>query len=156
VGPITVFTASGVHASSSNGNSSSSSSSDVLKLNSTCAVVRIVPGLDAGAAAVLRLPKGARYSGLAGPVAKDLDIDVSAVERPHCAVLCRAGVGRCWRATPCVCISDSSMPRHAVLCCAVAGCDPAQVFGLRPFRIPLRWDFANVSTTQEPLYSGAK
>jgi hypothetical protein len=29
-----------------------------------------------------------------------------------------------------------------------------QVFGLRPFRIPLRWDFMNRSSTQEPIYSG--
>jgi hypothetical protein len=39
-------------------------------------VVKIVPGLEAGAAAVLRMPKGARYSPLAGPVTNDTDVNV--------------------------------------------------------------------------------
>lgn len=55
----------------------SSSPADLLSLNSTCAVVKIVPGLEPGAAAVLRLPKGARYSPIAGPVAQDTDVNVS-------------------------------------------------------------------------------
>lgn len=57
----------------------SSSPTDLLSLNSTCAVVKIVPGLEPGAAAVLRLPKGARYSPIAGPVAQDTDVNVSEV-----------------------------------------------------------------------------
>lgn len=30
-----------------------------------------------------------------------------------------------------------------------------QVYGLRPFRIPLRWDFQNISSTKENVYNGA-
>ncbi|KAF6261957.1 hypothetical protein COO60DRAFT_1458856 [Scenedesmus sp. NREL 46B-D3] len=52
------------------------SSADLLKVNSTCAVVKIVPGLEAGASATLRLPAGARYSSIAGPVSKDTDKQV--------------------------------------------------------------------------------
>jgi hypothetical protein len=76
-----IFTANGVNQGANN------SPVDLLKLNSTCAVVRIVPGLEPGAAAVLRLPKGARYSPLAGPVAADTDVNVSVELR-------RAAVGR--------------------------------------------------------------
>jgi hypothetical protein len=68
------FTVKGVEGAGS----SSSSLTDLLKLNSTCAVVKIVPGLQAGAAAVLRLPKGARYSTLAGPATNDININVRA------------------------------------------------------------------------------
>ncbi len=46
------------------------------ELNSTCAVVRLLPGLEAGTAAVLRLPRGARYSPVAGPVRNDTDVQV--------------------------------------------------------------------------------
>lgn len=66
-----IFTAYGVTQGAS------SSPADLLKLNSTCAVVKIVPGLEPGAAAVLRLSKGARYSSVAGPVAADTDVNVS-------------------------------------------------------------------------------
>eukprot|EP00775_Hariotina_reticulata_P009083 gene9083-9253_t len=45
-------------------------------LNSTCAVVKIVPGLAAGGAAVLRLPKGSQYSSVAGAVQADTDVKV--------------------------------------------------------------------------------
>ncbi|WIA22673.1 hypothetical protein OEZ86_009641 [Tetradesmus obliquus] len=55
---------------------SSSSTAELLKVNSTCAVVKIVPGLAAGASAALRLPAGARYSSIAGPVSKDTDKQV--------------------------------------------------------------------------------
>lgn len=52
------------------------SRADSLQLNSTCAVVKIVPGLAAGSSAVLRLPAGARYSPIAGPVVLDTDVQV--------------------------------------------------------------------------------
>lgn len=91
--------------SNSKAPNSSGSKADALKQNSTCVVVRIMPGLAAGAAAVLRLPKGARYSTLAGPVANDTGVEV---------------------------------------------------FGLRPFRIPLRVDFTNISTMQDTIFSGAR
>jgi hypothetical protein len=42
--------------------------------NATCAVVRLAPPLPPGAGAVLRLPKGARYSAAAGPARGDVDI----------------------------------------------------------------------------------
>lgn len=70
-----IFTAYGVTQGAS------SSPADLLSLNSTCAVVKIVPGLEPGAAAVLRLPKGARYSPIAGPVAQDTDVNVSEAEQ---------------------------------------------------------------------------
>jgi hypothetical protein len=60
----------------------SSSATDLLKLNSTCAVVKIVPGLAAGSSAKLRLPAGARYSSIAGPVSKDTDKQVRLAQ--HC------------------------------------------------------------------------
>lgn len=53
------------------------SRADLLAMNSTCAVVKIVPGLAAGAAAALLLPKGARYSPVAGPASQDVSVDVS-------------------------------------------------------------------------------
>jgi hypothetical protein len=56
---------------------SGGSPADLLKVNSTCAVLKIVPGLAAGASAALRLPTGARYSSIAGPVSKDTDKQVS-------------------------------------------------------------------------------
>lgn len=33
-------------------------------------------------------------------------------------------------------------------------CVCVQVYGLRPFRIPLRWDFTNISNIKEDLYNG--
>eukprot|EP00882_Tetradesmus_deserticola_P016242 GHRQ01017334.1.p1 GENE.GHRQ01017334.1~~GHRQ01017334.1.p1 ORF type:complete len:152 (-),score=27.24 GHRQ01017334.1:12-467(-) len=55
---------------------SGSSSAELLALNSTCAVVKIVPGLATGASTTLRLPAGARYSSIAGPVSEDTDKQV--------------------------------------------------------------------------------
>jgi hypothetical protein len=44
------------------------------------------------------------------------------------------------------------------LCCALPCCAVLwpflQVYGLRPFRIPLRWDFMNISNSNEQLYGG--
>jgi hypothetical protein len=68
-----------------------------MKVNSTCAVVKIVPGLAAGASAALRLPAGARYSSIAGPVSKDTDKQV------NCPLL----LPRNWRAS-CVVIYTSN------------------------------------------------
>jgi hypothetical protein len=56
------------------------SRADLLAMNSTCAVVKIVPGLAAGAAAALLLPKGARYSSVAGPASQGVSVDVSGWE----------------------------------------------------------------------------
>jgi hypothetical protein len=67
------------------------SRADLLAMNSTCAVVKIVPGLAAGAAAALVLPKGARYSPVAGPASQDVSVDVSGgkvVCHPPGFVLC--------------------------------------------------------------------
>lgn len=81
-----IFTASGIQNNAAAG----SSPADLLKLNSTCAVIKIVPGLEPGAAAVLRLPKGARYSPVAGPVATDTDVNVSV---PCCWTGCQQPIG---------------------------------------------------------------
>lgn len=46
--------------------------------NSTCAIVRITPGLAPSGTAILRLPKGARYNTVSGPTTNDTDVYVSA------------------------------------------------------------------------------
>ncbi|KAF8063719.1 hypothetical protein HT031_003574 [Scenedesmus sp. PABB004] len=119
---------------------------DALALNSTCAVVRIMPGLAAGAAAALRLPAGARYSAVAGPVANDTDVAVrarrAARPRPRARAPCSPsapGLGDRDRAP------RRAAPRRA-----------AQVFGLRAFRIPLSWDFTNITAPGQPVYNGAR
>lgn len=45
--------------------------------NSTCAVVRLVPGLPASGVAMLRLPKGVRYNTVSGPTKNDTNVYVS-------------------------------------------------------------------------------
>lgn len=40
------------------------------------------------------------------------------------------------------------------VCGCARMCNCPQVYGLRPFRIPLRWDFMNRTDPQEPVYSG--
>uniref|UniRef100_A0A383WAS0 EGF-like domain-containing protein n=1 Tax=Tetradesmus obliquus TaxID=3088 RepID=A0A383WAS0_TETOB len=42
--------------------------------NSTCAVVRLVPGLPASGVAMLRLPKGVRYNTVSGPTKNDTNV----------------------------------------------------------------------------------
>jgi hypothetical protein len=39
----------------------------------------------------------------------------------------------------------------SLLCCAALD---VQVYGLRPFRIPLRWDFQNKTEAAEQVYNG--
>jgi hypothetical protein len=45
--------------------------------NSTCAVVRLTPGLPASGVAILRLPKGVRYNTVSGPTKNDTEVYVS-------------------------------------------------------------------------------
>ncbi|KAF6250306.1 hypothetical protein COO60DRAFT_896848 [Scenedesmus sp. NREL 46B-D3] len=42
--------------------------------NSSCAVVRLSPGLSASGVAILRLPKGVRYNTVSGPTSNDTDV----------------------------------------------------------------------------------
>lgn len=69
-----IFTANGLQGPAG---AVDTSPADQLQLNSTCAVVKIVPGLAAGASAVLRLPAGAKYSTVAGPIVLDTDVQVT-------------------------------------------------------------------------------
>jgi hypothetical protein len=48
--------------------------------NSTCAVVRLSPGLPASGVAILRLPKGVRYNTVSGPTKNDTDVYVSSYD----------------------------------------------------------------------------
>jgi len=187
-----VFTASGIQNNAAAG----SSPADLLKLNSTCAVIKIVPGLEPGAAAVLRLPKGARYSPVAGPVATDTDVNVSAAcywagHQQHFVVWewwRLAAFEQCirawWTVHDWLCVvhlyivglCSLGLPGwlpalHVGTACQAPGvqktktcrwllqqdvlsCVCLQVYGLRPFRIPLRWDFTNISNIKEDLYNG--
>ena len=52
-----------------------------LARNATCAVVRLAPPLPPGAAAALRLPKGTKYSALAGPLTRDIDVKIFGLRR---------------------------------------------------------------------------
>ncbi|KIZ04279.1 hypothetical protein MNEG_3680 [Monoraphidium neglectum] len=57
------------------------SPADLLRKSASCAVVQLTPALPPGAGAKLRLPKGARYSALAGPAQSDHDVDVFGLRR---------------------------------------------------------------------------
>lgn len=47
------------------------------RTNSTCAIVRVSPGLPPQAGAILRLPAGARYNSVSGVTKNDTDVYVS-------------------------------------------------------------------------------
>lgn len=87
-----VFSAAGAQDDAAAGESPE----DLLQVNSTCAVVKIVPGLAAGTSVVLRLPAGSKYSSIAGPVVLDTDVRVSWVLCTVCCVLWYTAAHSCF------------------------------------------------------------
>lgn len=57
---------------------------------------------------------------------------------------------------------DSPDSCHRHVCLVLMSADTVvvrsapQVYGLRPFRIPLSWDFMNITDSSQPFYSGVK
>lgn len=86
--------------------------------------------------------------GLHGSRPLDAQYAISTCSCPYAAKHSGTCLGPLWLC-PCVLTyMCCACRRCAVLCCVV------QVYGLRPFRIPLRWDFQNKTDAAEQVYSG--